>query len=244
MMNATEVQEKPENPLLNLVFNIVLPVIILNQLSKRMGSSGPLVALIAALILPIGYGAFDYIKRKKRNYISLLGILNVAFTGGFALLKLDGLWFAVKEAFFPLIIGGAVYISNLMDKPLVQILFWNNNVFQIARIEERLRERHNQAKLGQLFKRATFLFSLSFFMSAFLNFVLAARIFTEIDDSLSELARSEILNQQIAQMTWQGYVVIALPMMVFVGLIMWFILRQLKNLSGLSLEEILPTGKR
>ena len=243
MIKPTEVREKQENALLNLLFNIILPVVVLNQLSKRLGEDGPVIALIVALALPIGYGAYDYITRRKHNFISALGIVNVAFTGGFALLKLEGIWFAVKEAIFPLIIGMAVYVSNLAGKPLMKTLFWNDNIIQTQVIEEKLKSLNKEGELKKLFRKSTFLFSVSFFLSAFLNFVLAASIFTSIDPALPEAVKSEILNGQIAKMTWQGYVVIALPMMVFMGFVMWFTIHQLKKISGMTLEEILPSQK-
>jgi hypothetical protein len=239
-MKSTEVREKPENPVLNLLFNIALPVFVLNQLTKRLGPDGPLIALIVAILIPIGYGIYDYIVRKKNNAISILGIVNVAFTGGFALLKLDGWWFAIKEAAFPLLIGIAVYISVIWNKPFLKMLFWNENVFRVQAIEARLQERQTEGQLQGLFRRATSLFAFSFFLSAILNFVLAARIFTEIDKTLSEAAQSDLLNQQIAKMTWQGYVVIALPMMVFMGFVLWYLMSRLTKMTGLKLEELLP----
>lgn len=244
MNHATQVRAKPENPLVNIIFNIALPVFILNHFSKKWGDSGPLIALILALLLPIGYGAYDYFTRRQHNYISILGFINVAFTGGFALLKLNGIWFAVKEAFFPLLIGVAIYVMNLKGKPLLQTLFWNDNVFHTQLIESKIQARHGEHRIPHIFRRATFLFSLSFFVSAFLNFALASSIFMFIDPALPETRKSEILNEQIAQMTWMGYIVIALPMMIFMAFLLWYVLRQLKESSGLLLEEMMAPHTR
>jgi hypothetical protein len=235
---------KPENPLHNLAFNIFLPVIVLNQLSKRIGENGPEIALVIALALPIGYGAYDYIKRKKHNLISALGIINVAFTGGFALLKFEGIWFAVKEAFFPLLIGISVYVANLWGRPLMKTLFWSESVFRVEAIEKVLKERQAESQLKELFHKTTFLFSLSFFISSILNFVLASQIFVEISSTLDATKRSEILNDQISQMTWKGYVVIALPMMIFMGIIMWYLIHKLKKITGYKTEDLLHTSQQ
>src|SRR6185437_9876024 len=125
---------RPQNPFWMLVFNIVVPILILNQ-GKRFGHSGPVIALIVALSFPICYGVFDLIKQKKINWISLVGLLNVGVTGSFALLKLQGHWFWFKEAAFPLIIGFAIYVANRLGRPLLYGLFWNEHIFQIDRIE-------------------------------------------------------------------------------------------------------------
>lgn len=239
MPHATQVREKPENPLLNLAFNIVLPVLVLNQLSKKMGPQGPLIALILALLLPIGYGAYDYFERRKHNAISVLGFINVAVTGGFALLKLEGMWFVAKEAFFPLLIGSAVTIMNWRGKPLMRTLFWNESIFKVAEVESRIRERQLEPQLQDLFRKATHMFAFSFFLSAILNFVLALSIFTSIDKSLPESIRADQLNQQIAQMHWKGYLIIALPMVFFMGFVMWYVLSRLKKISGMTIEEMM-----
>lgn len=244
MNTATEVQQKQENPWLNLIFNIALPVYILNQLSKKFGESGPVIALVLALLLPIGYGVYDFYTRKKMNAISILGVLNVAFTGGFALLKLDGHWFALKEAFFPLLIGVAVLSSNLFNRPFLFSIFWNEAVFNLKHIEEKLTQNQNHQNLHKLFKSATYFFALSFLFSAIANYVLAVNVFAAIDPTLTETAKSELLNQQIAKMTYQGYIVIALPMTAFMIAILWFIIGKLKALTGLTLEEILNQNNK
>jgi hypothetical protein len=239
MRNQTPDQTKQENPWLNLIFNVALPVYILNQLSKKLGEDGPLIALIFALALPLGYGIYDFALRKKMNAISVLGFLNVAFTGGFAILKLDGHWFAVKEGFFPLLIGIAVLGSNLFGKPFLQTLFWNASVFHLQKIEEALAERGEHPSLHSVFRRGTYFFALSFLFSAIANYVLATNVFASIDQSLSPSQQSEILNQQIAKMTYQGYIVIALPMTLFMAGILWYIIQKLTKLTGLKLDEIL-----
>lgn len=239
MTTPTEVQNNQENPFLNLAFNIVLPVFILNKLSSRLGEDGHIIALLLALAIPILYGAYDYWKRRKHNLISALGIINIAVTGGFALLNLNGHWFALKEAFFPLLIGFAVLVSNWLNAPYLRTLFWTENVFRVSEINQILEKEGRTQNLHHIFKRATYLFAISFLISAVLNFMLAIQIFTPIDPILSKAAYGEILNKQIEQMTWKGYVVIALPMMIFMMGILWYIIGSLRKLTGRTFESLL-----
>ena len=74
---------------LNLIIDIVLPVVILNKLSPYLGEQGPLYALLLAVSLPLFHGIFDFIKERKINWLSLLGLFNVLLTGVFALMKLE-----------------------------------------------------------------------------------------------------------------------------------------------------------
>lgn len=231
--------QKNESLLLNLLFNIFLPVVILNQGAKHLGEHGPLIALGIALSLPIGYGLYDYLWFKRKNWISLLGFINVAFTGGLAVMKTDGFWFAIKEASFPFIIGVAVLVSAFTSKPLIRLLIWNEAILKTELINQKVKERGSEKDLFKLFKRGTLLFAISFFISSALNLVLALRIFIQIDPTLSELEKSQVLNEQIADMTWQGYIIIALPMMLFMMGVMFYLLFGLKRVSGLNMEEML-----
>lgn len=237
----TPAQGQKENPFISILFNVVLPVVILQQLSKRLGENGPLLALIVALILPLGYGLWDYLRNHHKNYVSLFGLISVLFTGGFALMKLEGFWFAVKEAAFPALLAIGVAASALSKKPFMATLFCHEHILRLSAIEQRLAERQTRKDFDGLIRRATLWLALSFVLSSVLNYVLARIIFTELDPALTEAARSEILNSQIAKMTGWGFVAIALPMMVFTGGVLFFFLRTLSRLTGLKMDELTKT---
>lgn len=238
-MSTTKPKNKPENPLIVVLCNIALPVIVLNQGAKHFGENGPLIALLVALAFPIGYGIFDFKRRHKPNFVSIVGLVNVSITGSFALFHLEGGWFWLKEAFFPLLIGSAIAIYNHFGRPFLFTVFWNENLFQIDNINKALESRKNQNQLTPLFKKSSDLFSASFFISGTGNFYLAKRIFLPIDPTLNPVDHAQALNSQIAQMTWRGYTMIALPMMVFMGFVLWYLISHLKSLTGLKTEEIL-----
>lgn len=239
---AKEGSKRPakENPLMSIIFNIALPLIILQQLSRRLGDEGPMIALVVALAIPFGYGLVDYIKRKHKNYISLLGIINILMTGGLALFETEGFWFTIKEAAFPLVIGVGVFCSAFTKRPFMELMAYNENFMNVDRIEARLQKLGTKPEFENHLRRSTFFLSFSFLLSSVLNFLLASWIFTEIDSSLPEIERRALLNEQIADMTWLGYVVIAIPLMVFTIFVMWHLINGIKKYSKLSLNEILP----
>src|SRR5688572_5944105 len=107
-----------ENMLINLVCNIVLPGLILSRLSSP-DRLGPVGALLLGMAFPIGYGAYDLAIRKKWNFFSIIGLGSTALTGSFALMQLDGFWFAVKEASIPTFFGVAILATLGTDRPLV-----------------------------------------------------------------------------------------------------------------------------
>lgn len=229
---------KKENPFINLAFNVLLPVLILNKGTEALGSFW---ALIIALSFPVVYGAYDFYTRDKFNWISVLGFLNVLLTGGFALSGLTGIWFAVKEAVFPLLIGVFVAGSAFTKKPLIQSLLMNPQVMNTDKIEAALSKNGNHQNFYSHLKTSTLFLAGSFLVSAFLNFFLAIRIFTPIDSSLSAEEQSSVLNGQIAQMTSWSFAVILAPSILILMVIMWYLLRGIKTETGLRMEDIIKS---
>ncbi len=213
-----------------------MPVLVLQKLSSKIG---PTYALLLALLFPLAYGAYDYLKTQNKNWISVLGVVNTLFTGGFALLKVGGIWFAVKEAAFPLIIGIAVLVSIFLKTPAMEKLFFNPTIFNIEVIKNKIQESNKKTQLAKLFETSTYLLASSFFLSSFLNFSLAVFVFTELPKDVTGDQQTVMLNDQIAQMTWLSFVVIVLPLMVFMAVIFWHFIRTLKTLTGLTTDELL-----
>lgn len=230
--------EKPENPFLNLLINIFLPVIVLNKGSHYLD---PRSTLLIALALPLGYGIQDYIRRGHKNYVSVLGLVNIFLTGGLAMMNLKGIWFAVKEASLPCILGIMVLASAWTQNPAARMMFCNPQVLHMDLIEERLRTHQRTSDFDKLLRATTLWLSVSFFISSALNFALAYRIFTDIDPALEASTQEQVLNQQIAEMTWMGFVVIAAPLMVFSGALVYRFLKKLSHLTGESINDLLKS---
>jgi len=231
-------EESKENPFLNILINILLPVIILNKGSNFVDARW---TLLAALCLPLGYGLHDYIKRGRKNYVSLLGLINILLTGGLALMSLQGIWFALKEASLPLFLGILVMGSAWTKNPAARMMFCNPQVLNMKEIEERLAQHLREADFMALLKRTTLWFSVSFFISSILNFVLAYEIFKDIDPALASGVRDQILNEQIARMTWMGFAVIALPLMIFSGILIYFFLKRVSALTELPINALIKS---
>jgi alkanesulfonate monooxygenase SsuD/methylene tetrahydromethanopterin reductase-like flavin-dependent oxidoreductase (luciferase family) len=228
-----------QSPLLNVVLNIALPVWILNASAK---SSHPWAAEIGvglATLLPLGHALYDWVKFRKRNLVAALGLVNVLLTGGFALLSLPPYWFVFKEAAFPFLLGVAVLASQWIgEKSFFQAMIADAGTVDFAKVEQRAKEHLRAGELVSLLERCNVLFSTSFFISAILNFALAHRIFKSFAADLPELERKARLNQQIAEMNWQGWIVIALPLTVLTMIIFWFFFSRVQKITGLTFEEM------
>lgn len=228
--------ETKDNPLLNLLINILIPVMILNKGAKYID---PRWTLALALSLPLVYGIQDYLRRGHKNYVSLLGLVNICLTGSLALMSLQGMWFCLKEATLPSVLGILVIASAWTKNPAAKMMFCNPQVMNMALIEEKLAEFMRMGDFEALLKRTTLWLSISFFISGAMNFALAYHIFVDIDPALTGAAHDEVLNGQIARMTWMGFTVIALPLMFFSGALIYFFLKKLSALTELPINSLI-----
>ena len=227
-------REKKPNPLLEIGITILLPAVVLMQLSapERLGSVG---ALLLALAFPIGWGVWDGIQRRKLNWLSVLGVVSTLLTGGIGLLKLDPQWLAVKEAAVPGLIGLAVVASTWTRSPLIRLLVFNANLFDVARVEKALAARSNQAAFEARLRQGTWLLAGTFFFSAVANYMLARWV-------VNSPAGTEAFNQELGRLTLLSYPIIAIPSMIMMMGLMFWLAHGAKRLTGLDLGEMMQGG--
>lgn len=222
---------KNESLLLNLLFNIVAPTLILTKLSGDQ-YLGTTYAIVLALAFPIGYGLRDFYRRRKLNMFSALGVFSVFLTGGISLLGLDPKYLAIKEASIPAIFGLATIVSVKTPYPVVKTLLFNDTVMEITTIHRRLRDNHNEAAFEKRLLNASWLVAGSFFLSSVLNYILAITIVTGAPGSVE-------YNEQLGKMTALSFPVIALPATLVMMGAMFYLFRGITALTGLQLEEII-----
>ncbi len=221
---------KRENLLLSIVFNIVLGSLTLTYLSKPE-ALGPRLATIVALIFPLGYGLWDYRQRRQTNFVSVIGVASILLTGGLMLLEMDSFWIAVKEAAIPAVIGLAVLFSMRSKRPLVREFLLNDQVIDLARVDQALAENGNQSAFNRLLANSSYWLVASFTMSAFLNFTLARYL-------LKSPPGTPEFNAEIARMQVLSWPVIVIPTMVMTMAALWYLIRGLTRLTGLELEQL------
>lgn len=222
------------NPLLEIGITVLLPAFILMKLSspERLGSLG---ALLLALAFPLGWGAWDGLRRRKLNWLSVLGVVSTLLTGGIGLLALDAQWLAVKEAAVPSLIGLAVLASTWTKSPLIRVLVFNAQLFDVDKVHKALDERNNTAAFEQRLRQGTLLLAGTFFFSAVANYVLARWI-------VHAPAGTEAFNEELGRLTLLSYPIIAVPSMLMMMGLMFWLARGAKTLTGLDLGDMLQTG--
>ena len=227
---------RKENLLLNLVFNLAIPTLVLSKLSGE-ARLGPALALVVALAFPLGYGVWDFVQRRKTNLISVIGFVSVLLTGGLGLLKVDGFWFAIKEAAVPLVIAIVVLASMKSKRPLVRSLVYNEQIIDVDRVHERLVERNAVHAFDALLARASYGLAASFLLSAALNFGLARYL-------LRSPSGTEAFNGELAKMNALSLPVIAVPSLLVTMFVLWRLIAGIEKLTDLKLEDIFHSDKK
>jgi len=220
--------------MIDLLVSIVIPSFILMKLSGD-DALGATSALIVALAFPLGWGLFERIQYKKFNFIALLGLISVLLTGGIGLLQLDPQWLAVKEAAIPGIIGIAVLISTRTRYPLIRTLLYSPKIMDVSKIKLKLEDNGNTDAFEGRLLNATYLLSGTFLFSATMNYILAKWIVTSA-------AGSTAFNEELGRMTLLSYPVIAIPSMLMMMAIFYYLWRAIHGMTGLTLEEIMIAG--
>lgn len=228
---STADQNKKPRPFVDLIISILIPSIILMKFSGE-DNLGPTTALIVALAFPIGYGIYELMVNGNRNIMALLGVVSVLLTGGIGLLKIDAQWLAVKEAAIPLCIGIGVLVANKLGFPLVRKLLFNPSIMNTDKIHAELDKKNNREQFDSRLDRANTLLAGTFLFSAVMNYFLAKLI-------VKSESGSSAFNEELGRMTLLSYPVIAIPSMIMMLAIFWFIWRTVNKLTGLSLEEIM-----
>jgi len=206
---------KRENMLINLSFNLLLPILILRKgddwlgpgLGKLLGgvsSDSMEVAsclLLLAILFPVSYGAYDFFRRRKWNFLSILGALSALLTGGIGLIpELTVTHFAIKEAALPGILGVLTVLTLKTKKPLIKLFLYNPEVIRVDLVDQALAQRGTQREFERMMIKCTWLIASSFVLSATLNYLLSDWIVvTEPEQPVASKAIIEIKSDSLAE---------------------------------------------
>ena len=216
--------------LVNLLFNIIIPTVILSKFSTDE-YLGPMYSIVVALCFPIAYGIREYMTSHKANFFSILGVISVVLTGGMSLLQLDPQYIAIKEAAVPAAFGIATLISLKTRFPLVRTFLYNEQIMQVQKVTEALESHGNIKAFERKLVTASYMIAGSFFLSSVLNYVLAKIV-------LVSQPGTTAFTEELGKMTALSFPVIAVPSTLVLMGALWYLISQIQKLSHLKLEDI------
>lgn len=228
--NAKPDKQKPPSMLINLLFNIVIPTLIMTKLSGE-DNLGPMYSIVVALAFPVAYGLRDYLQNHKANFFSALGIFSVVMTGSMSLLQLDPQYIAIKEAAIPACFGLATLISVYTKYPLVKTFLFNDQILQIDKVKAALMAHDNVQAFENKLTNASYMVAGSFFLSSVLNYILAKWILVSQPGTVE-------FTEELGKMTALSFPVIALPSTIVLMAALFYLLHHIRKLTDLKTEDI------
>jgi len=222
------------NPLIEIAVTVIVPALVLMKLSGEQ-QLGSLNALLLALAFPLAWGLRDALVKRKLSWLAVLGVVSTLLTGGIGLFQLDASWLAVKEAAVPGLIGLVVLGSMATRRPLIHVLVFNPDLFDVPRVQQALAERQSAPAFEARLRACTLMLAGTFFFSATANYVLARWV-------VRSPAGSSAFNEELGRLTLLSYPFIAIPSMLMMGLLMFWLAREVRSLTGLPISQLLRTG--
>jgi hypothetical protein len=226
----------PPNPLLELVFTLVLPSIALDQLSQP-GSLGPFWALVAGLAFPIAFGAWCFWSKRGWNVFSAIGLVTILLSGGLGLLKLDAFWIGMKEGLIGAAIGVSFPLSHYFGRPLLQSLVMQPQLLNVTAVKGALLDAPKRSAFDRVLFHASCAMGLSMIGSAVANFLLALWLLAGKEPG------SEAFVKGLAKLNWVSTVVLGVPMMAVMLIVFIWLLRQIQRITGLQRDDLLNPGR-
>lgn len=235
--NTTEPSSKPSakkansnNIFIDLIACVLIPTLILKKLSGD-DMLGPNLALIAALSLPLIVGIWGFIKNRKVSFVPALGFISILLTGGIGILQLPKEYIAYKEALIPGILAIATVLSTYTKYPLVRTFLYNDAFMDTDKVSRRLDELNKHSEFNAMMVKATWLLASSFILSSVLNYLLAKWIV------VSE-SGTDAFNSELGTMNLYSYPVIVVPCMIITMFALFYVMRNIKKLTGYTLEDL------
>ena len=229
-VDNTNKNHKKGGTLSNLLFNIIIPAVIMSKFSSGEYLV-PVYSIVVALSFPVVFGIKDYLQSQKPNFFSILGVVSVILTGGMSLLQLDPKYIAIKEAAIPAAFGIATLFSLKTKYPLVKTFLYNEQVMRVERVTAALEEHGNRLLFERKLAIASYMVAGSFFLSSVLNYVLAKVVLVSDPGTTA-------FTEELGKMTALSFPVIAVPSSIVLMGALWYLINQIKKLSHLGFEEI------
>lgn len=239
---------------LTVVLSVLAPVIILDNCSTegpKLWEMGTTWAMILALALPIGCGIYSLIDKGKIEILTVFGLVGTILTGIVTLYATSGQgdsirpdvpwWYAAKEALIALLLAGAMLIKARGKASMLRVFIYTDSVFNIAGIETEVARQGKEKEYDCLLQRVNRTIAASFLFSAIANYLLALHFLLPVTD---KPATEQVLeyNYAVSNMTWWGYLVIAIPLILTMVYIIRYLFRALQQLTGRDTNYLFAPG--
>jgi hypothetical protein len=137
----------------------------------------------------------------------------------------------------PLLLGLAVVLSLRTKRPLVRTVLMNDQIIDVARVDEALKQRGTQATFEALLRRASYGLAGCMALVAVLHFFLIRYILTSPPGT-------EAFNNELGRVHMLNIPIVMIPSMIVLLIILWRTVQGIENLTGLTTDEIFHADKK
>ena len=207
---------KSIKPIIDIVIGAVIPILILNNLTKTLGAE---MTYVLAALVPVSYTLIDtfFISRRFNvitSYVALAAIMN----GVLAFWWVDGWRFAIKDT-AAFLVTLLVFVGSLvLGKPILQFFMAQIWMPDTPAKQQALTRIFNQAGVARALHMGTLIVIAYSLIAAVVNFVLNLNI-------VVAPFGGEEFNQQVAQVNAITRIAFTLANLAAFGLGFWFVYR-------------------
>jgi hypothetical protein len=232
----TPAPAKPPNALLDIALTVIAPSLVLDYLSppERLG---PFWALVISMFFPVAFGLWCWWKKHAWDVISIFGFVTILISGGLGLLKLDAVWFSVKESAMPLALGAVFPLSHAWGRPLINALVLQPHLINLRTLNAALDAPGKKAAFDHAIWRASWGIGLGMIGSSVANFFLALHLLAGKEPGGEAFVRG------IGTLNWASLIVIGVPMMAVMLLVFLALVRRIQQITGLERADLMNPGR-
>lgn len=237
--------------LINVGLSVLAPVFILNNCSAvgdKIWQVGTTPALLIALSLPLGYGIYCLIESRKLDPLNVFGFIGTLLTAVISLyatseagsaIQADApWWYAAKEALIPCFMASAIILTAHGKGSLLRVFIYTDSIFDVQRIESKVKQSNQENAYKKILWHASLLTAGSLYLSSIANFIMALIFLLPVLD-YSAAKQALQYNYAVSSMTWWGYLIIGLPLLLTLMAVMQYLMRALSKLLKINKEEVL-----
>ncbi len=142
---------------LDVLFAFVIPVGLLApgalhlpwRAADHLGVAG---TYVLAGLIPAAYAVWDTLRHRSLNPFVLFALASALSGGLLSFARVDGVWFALKDAYHSALLAGACAVSLLVRHPLFELIFYGllspDTPARAALLRRALAEPAVRARLG------------------------------------------------------------------------------------------------
>lgn len=237
---------KGTKSLVNVLLSVLFPVLILENCSAagpHFWDLGTTWAMVIALALPIACGVYSFATTRKIEALTALGLIGTILTGVVTIYANSGegealrpdmpWWYSAKEGLIPLLLCGAVLVTAKREDSMLRTFVYSDSLFDIRSIEKAVEGNGTRSVYDRILHQANLMLAGSLAVSGVANFFLALYFLLPVLD-FPDNVQAEEYNYAVGKMTWWGYVVIGVPLMLTLIGVIRHLSSKLRDVSGLG----------